>query len=91
MKLKLKALTHQKSEETKSEHIDVSAVSFQIKPNLHLQNMGINSQNLNLGRLGEEIVYIQNLRMSFAMIEKFNQSPHACKISSVLETDPNDS
>jgi len=28
--------------------------------------------------------------MSFAKIETFNQSAHACKISAVLETDQND-
>ena len=38
----------------------------------------------------ETCLYISNVTLKIQLIEKFNESAHACKVLGVLETDPLD-
>lgn len=50
------------------------------------------SDGMTMAQYGseDEYVYIQKVNLKLTLIEKFNESPYACKVIGVLETDPDD-
>ena len=55
--------------------------------------VGKSDEGLTLAIQGDnedDCVYVEEVRMKLQLLEKFNQSPFACKVIGILETDPND-